>query len=293
MRSSEVAPSIKVFYTLRQSAAHNLSRSPSAQKPALVVDAWRRTRLPLTVIEPRCATFTDLARAHDPQFVRDVLEGRISNGFGNTDPAVTAALPWTSGSMISATEWAVVHGESVFSPTSGFHHAGWDYAAGFCTFNGLMVAALSAREGGLVQRVGIIDLDQHFGDGTRDILRRLEVDWVAHYTYGAATATQKTAEEWLAELGSVVDATIAGCDVVLFQAGADPHLDDPLGGVFSSEQLARRDRIVFERCRAADVPVVTTLAGGYQKPVDRVVELHVATLRAFAAVHGISETALE
>ncbi len=74
---------------------------------------------------------------------------------------------------------------------------------------------------------------------------------------------------------------------MLYQAGADPHLDDPLGGGLTSEQLARRDRIVFEGCRQTGVPVVVNLAGGYQQPVERVVELHVNTLRALAEVHQV------
>jgi len=75
-----------------------------------------------------------------------------------------------------------------------------------------------------------------------------------------------------------------GCDVVLYQAGTDPHADDPLGGVLTTEQLALRDRTVFERYLELGVPVVTNLAGGYQRPVQRVVALHVATLRRYAAV---------
>lgn len=279
---------IPIFYTPHQTAANNLSRSPSAQKPALVMEAWKRTGLPLHIIEPRRATTTDLCRAHDPAYVRDVLAGRVANGFGSTDAAVTSTLPWTSGSMISAAEWAVTHGESTFSPTSGFHHAGWDYGAAYCTFNGLMVAALSLHARGLARRVAILDLDQHFGDGTRDIVRGLSIDWVSHYTFGAEPATRDTAKRWLRALPAIVRHTVDGCDVVLYQAGADPHIDDPLGGGLTSEQLARRDRIVFEECQLAGVPVVTNLAGGYQKPVERVVALHAATLRECAAVTGLA-----
>lgn len=52
----------------------------------------------------------------------------------------------------------------------------------------------------------------------------------------------------------------------------------------TAEQLARRDRIVFEGCREIGVPVVVNLAGGYQKPVEKVVQLHVNTLRALSGV---------
>ena len=245
--------------------------------------AWQQTGIPLHLINPQPGTNADLCRAHDPAYVRAVLTGRIPNGFGNTDPVVNATLVWTAGSMISAAEWAATQGESVFSPTSGFHHAGWDYGAAYCTFNGLMIAALSLHAKGLIGRVAILDMDQHFGDGTRDIIRRLGIDWVSHYTYGADPPTADTAEEWLASLGELVRRTVAGCGLVLYQAGVDPHVDDPLGGSLTTEQLSRRDRVVFEECRRAGVAVVTNLAGGYQKPVERVVQLHVETLKAFAS----------
>jgi acetoin utilization deacetylase AcuC-like enzyme len=186
--------------------------------------------------------------------------------------------------MISAAEWAVTQGELALSPTSGFHHAGWDYGAAFCTFNGLMVAALALHARRLVRRVAILDLDQHFGDGTRDILRRLEINWARHYTYGLDPATQENAELWLAALPRLVLETVQSCDLVLYQAGVDSHVDDPLGGGLTAEQMARRDRIVFQGCKETGVPVVVNLAGGYQKPVERVVQLHVNTLRALSGV---------
>jgi hypothetical protein len=56
----------------------------------------------------------------------------------------------------------------------------------------------------------------------------------------------------------------ADCDVLLYQAGADPHIDDPLGGWLTDAQLAQRDRLVFETCRELGLPVAWNLAGGYQ-----------------------------
>ncbi|CAN5670392.1 histone deacetylase [soil metagenome] len=278
--------SVRVFYSPRQSAAANLSFSPSAQKPALVVAAWQQAGIPVEIVCPRPATHTDLHRAHDPAYVREVLTGRARNGFGNTDAAVNQTLIWTNGSMISAAEWAVEHGESVLSPTSGFHHAGWSYGAAFCTFNGLMVAALALHARRLVRRVTILDLDQHFGDGTRDILQHHGIDWVRHHTYGAAPVPREQVSGWLASLPDLVRDLVSGSDLVLYQASADTHMDDPLGGTMSTEQLLERDRVVFRECAGAGVPVVANLAGGYQKPVEKVISLHVGTLRALWESRG-------
>ncbi|MDQ3555478.1 MAG: histone deacetylase [Gemmatimonadota bacterium] len=281
---------IKIFYSPRQTAAANRSYSPSAQKPALVVDAWRRLGLPLEFVEPVPASVTDFCRAHDQAYVLGVLAGRVANGFGNTLDEIRGTLPWTSGSMISAAEHAVRHRECTFSPTSGFHHAGWQQGNAFCTFNGLLVAALALHARGLARRVAILDCDQHFGDGTRDIIRRLGLGWIAHYTYGASPVKAEASAAWLAKLPELVSETLRDCELVLYQAGADPHREDPLGGAFTTDQLAERDRIVYETCRELGVPVVTTLAGGYQKPVEKVVQLHVNTLLRYAAVHGIGST---
>jgi acetoin utilization deacetylase AcuC-like enzyme len=75
--------------------------------------------------------------------------------------------------------------------------------------------------------------------------------------------------------------------LVLYQAGADVHVDDPLGGVLTTEQMIERDRIVFDAARVSETPIAWDLARGYQEPLAKVVGLHVNTLRecvkAFAA----------
>jgi acetoin utilization deacetylase AcuC-like enzyme len=275
---------IPVFYSPKQTAPHNVSYSPSAQKPARVVEAWLQTGIPLNIIEPEPATIDELARAHDREYVRAVLDGRVSNGFGNTLAEVNATLPWTSGSLRSAVLQSARTGESTFSPTSGFHHASYADGGGFCTFNGLMVAAFALRAGEPATRVAIIDCDRHYGNGTDDIIARTNAgSWIAHYTLGAHPVTPANAEQWLKELPGIVQKTVEGCAVAIYQAGADAHIDDPLGGILTSDQMAERDRIVFSECARSGVPVVTNLAGGYQKPVDKVVALHVQTLREFVA----------
>ena len=277
---------IPVFYSPKQSAARNDSFSPSAGKPALVVAAWQASGIPVEIIEPEPASIEELSRVHDRRFVEDVLAGRRDNGFYNRIPEVNAALPWTSGSLRSAVMHAARNGEGSFSPTSGFHHAHWDAAGGFCTFNGLMVSAAALRAHDRSARIAILDCDMHFGDGTADIITRLSLDWVSHYSFGACDAVRSRADAWLARLPDIVNETIAGCTVAIYQAGADPHIDDPLGGVLTSAQLAERDRIVFEGCASAAVPVVTVLAGGYQQPISRVVEIHLGTLQQYSAVNS-------
>jgi len=66
---------------------------------------------------------------------------------------------------------------------------------------------------------------------------------------------------------------------VFYLAGADPYEDDQLGGLrLTKAGLLQRDRMVFEAARAAGVPLVVTLAGGYARRVEDTVAIHAATI---------------
>ena len=83
------------------------------------------------------------------------------------------------------------------APCCGFHHAGYDHAGGFCTFNGLMVTACALRDEGLAGQVGILDFDKHWGDGTDGIIKRLDADWVLDYSAGAHWDAPDQSEQFL------------------------------------------------------------------------------------------------
>lgn len=280
---------IPLFFTPSM-VADSASYSPSAGKPLQVVASWQKLGIPLTVLEPEPVTVEELSLAHDAHFVRGVLSGALPNGFGNRSPTVAASLPWTSGAMRSAARHAWKHGGVAVAPCSGFHHAGWAQASGFCTFNGLMVTAASLHAQG-ANRIGILDCDHHYGDGTDEIIEHLDASgWVTHFTAGLHASQPRHAAAFFAKLPEVLR-SMRDCDVVLYQAGADPHVDDPLGGWLTTAQLAERDRLVFEGLASLGVPVAWNLAGGYQREADgsipKVLVLHDNTMRACALAHGV------
>jgi acetoin utilization deacetylase AcuC-like enzyme len=264
--------------------AESQSFSPSAAKPAAVVASWRELGIPMSLIEPTPVTRDELVRAHDVTFVDDILAGRLRNGFGNTSAAVAASLQHTSGAMLAAAREALRNRAVAVAPCSGFHHAGYAEAAGYCTFNGLMVAALAMRASGEVRRVGILDFDEHYGDGTDRIIEQLKIDWIVHHTEGKVYRRPPEAEAFLARIATIVEG-MRDCDVILYQAGADPHVDDPLGGWLSTEQLHARDRLAFSAARRLNIPVAWNLAGGYQNPLRKVLDIHDNTMRACASVY--------
>lgn len=274
---------VPVFYRPEMSVANNNSFSPSAGKPALAVNDWIATGMPIEIMSFDPVTDVDLSLAHDTRYVSSIMSGEERNGFYNRNPQVAEACRYTCGSMLAASRHALTHGMAC-SPSSGFHHAGYDFGGGFCTFNGLALSAVA-----LVinkRKVAILDLDQHYGNGTDHIIRKLRLP-VKMYSWNAA---RPSARAFLSELCALVSELIEGADVLLYQAGADPHIDDPLGGYMTSQELEDRDRIVFEAAAKARVPVAWNLAGGYQRDHDGSIaptlSIHRKTMEVAANVMG-------
>lgn len=277
---------LPIFFS-PQMVADSASYSPSAGKPLQVVASWKALGLPLEFHDPEPITLAEFALAHDEKFVRAVLERREQNGFGNRSAEVASSLPYTSGAMRSAARHAWRAGGVAVAPCSGFHHAGYAHVSGFCTFNGLMITAAALHVEG-ARRIGILDCDHHYGDGTDDIISELgAARWVRHFTAGKHYRGPSDAETFFKKLPEVLD-SFSDCDVVLYQAGADPHINDPLGGWLTTLQLRERDRMVFQSFAAQKIPVAWNLAGGYQRELDgsipKVLEIHDNTLRACAEV---------
>lgn len=242
---------------------------------------------PVQKVSAPPVTAQDLYRVHSRSYVNGVLSGRFADGFGNESAEIAKSFLHTSGMMVEGVRLAV-KGLSSCVPVSGFHHACWADGGGFCTFNGLALAAMAATDMGL--RPGICDLDMHYGNGTVDVFKKTGYD-CPHFTYGGSEYARcgndpdKAAVRFLKYLPGLLDRLFEDCTVLLYQAGADPHVDDPLGGQLTTGQMLRRDRIVFDFCCRKGIPVVWDLAGGYQTPTHKVVDLHVTTFRQWVAAN--------
>jgi acetoin utilization deacetylase AcuC-like enzyme len=226
---------------------------------------------------------------HLDTYVEGVLDCSKNNGFGNTSKEVADSLLWTNGSFVSAAFYAIENKENTVSPTSGFHHAEHRRGGGFCTFNGLALAAVLLKNKGLVNKVAIADIDMHYGNGTDNIIDKLSIDYISHYTFGEHMENFKNSPKFLGEnydeedsvgqayikvLPNIISKLIEDADILFYQAGADPHIDDPYGGLLSTEDLKERDRIVFSLAKEKGIPVVWNLAGGYQEDISNILEIH-------------------
>jgi len=272
---------IKIFYDPRQNVDGIDSFSPSAGKPRRFVEAVMRRYPDTSVMPVEPVTRQDLLIAHKPEHVDGVFDGTILNGFETRDKRVPESCLWTVGSMTTATLAAYESNAITCSPTSGFHHACYAESGGFCTFNGLMVAAGKFIEANPDSRVAIIDLDMHAGNGTRSVLghkpdlaKRVFCKSSGEYFYGG-----EPSHEFFTWLQSAIrNINIFDPHVVLYQAGADQAKNDPLGGLLTDYELCQRDRMVFNRIRA---PICWNLAGGYQARTsdrDPVIDIHLRTL---------------
>ena len=79
-------------------------------------------------------------------------------------------------------------------------------------------------------------------------------------------------------------------DLVFYNAGVDPHVDDRLGRLALTEDgLWRRERLVLETCLAAGVPVAGVVGGGYAPDLEQLVRLHSILPRVASQVLGASK----
>jgi acetoin utilization deacetylase AcuC-like enzyme len=278
-----------VVYSPKQSVDSVVSFSPSAKKPREFVQYLQLQQKRVKFIETTPVTVEDFYRAHDRQFVDDTIALRLENGFGTKQADVVESLFYTSGSFLTAAKIALREKTLVCSPTSGFHHASYDSNYGFCTFNGLMVTALHLKHHNLVRRVAIVDCDQHYGDGTADIIQKTDA---ANWCYASGHALSGCDhEDYLEALRGVMKTVVElRPDVVLYQAGADVHENDPLGRTLSTKEMAERERIVFTALKEANLPVAWNLAGGYQVAPDgsikAVLDLHLQTFEIASQIYA-------
>lgn len=278
-----------IFYDPRQNVAGLDSFSKSAGKPSRFVKFMQSIDSnaygnDLGAVEP--LTREDLCQVHAQSYVDGVFAGTEYNGFDNKDLRVPESCLWTAGSLLAASRWALRYPAiPACSPTSGFHHANYKFGGGYCTFNGIMAVVAKLLSANPYLKIGILDCDMHYGDGTADILERKPQPNVMHRTAGKFFLGDDVGSESLEFFSwlnySIDELNNFGCDLVIYQAGADQHVDDPLGGILSTYEMAKRDRMVFRGVRAG---IAWNLAGGYQVGktedviADPVIQLHWNTL---------------
>lgn len=250
-------------------------------------------------------TDEDLLRAHDPDYVASIDNGDI-------DAAAMRRIgfPWsahiakraraTMGGAVAAARSALDHGLSG-QLAGGTHHAHYDFGSGYCVFNDFAVAALSVLAEERVQRVAIIDLDVHQGDGNAAILGPredifiLSVHGEKNFPFRKVASDLDVAlpdgvddDDYLRVLSDALPAVWDfNPDLVLYQAGVDPLGEDKLGRMALTHQgLMKRDELVLSECKRRGLPVSMAIGGGYADPIEASVEAYANTYRVAKSLWG-------
>lgn len=242
-----------------------------------------------------------------PEYVRALATGQpewlaSTNGFPWDEGIWDMAVHSTAG-VLEATDWALNTGGNYGSLSSGLHHADNRHGSGFCTVNGLAIAAFYAAQQG-ARRVLIVDYDAHCGGGTHRFLKGLGMEWVDTVDLSTSEFDDYNVDErpndiLIVQRGRDEDKylTIAkellgdiegSYDLVLYNAGVDPH------PAVSFDGLARRDQIVFDRLREAQIPSAFVLAGGYTSSYTKeaLAQAHMNTILAADGQPVVSKSAL-
>ena len=244
-------------------------------------------------------------RGYHQAFARGELgaaaERRI--GLPATTPLVRRSWLAVGGTVLTA-RLALHHGLACHL-AGGTHHAFPDHGSGFCIFNDCAVAARVLLAEGLVRQLMVIDLDVHQGDGTAAIFtgdpRVFTVS--AHCASNFPLRKQCSDvdlplddgledDDYLRAIGDLIPDLLdqRRPDLVLYNAGVDPHRGDRLGRLcLSSTGLLNRDRLVLDACLRRGIPVATVIGGGYDE-LEPLVDRHSLVFRAAreqARLHGL------
>jgi acetoin utilization deacetylase AcuC-like enzyme len=254
----------------------------------------QRVVTPAQLHAPELAPAEWLTLAHAPAYVEAVLGQTLDAaavrriGLPVTPEVATRARAASAGTVLTAC-LALEHGLAC-NTAGGSHHAFAAYGSGFCLFNDVAVAARVLLADGLVERILVVDLDVHQGDGTAAIF----VDEPSVFTFSMHCRTNFPLRKQTSDFDLALDAGLKDepylaliaehlpglledvrPDLVFYNAGVDPHVDDQLGRLaLSGRGLWRRERLVLETCLHAGVPVAGVIGGGYAADLDQLARLH-------------------
>jgi acetoin utilization deacetylase AcuC-like enzyme len=250
------------------------------------------------------ATDEILSLAHDPEYIKSMRDGTIDQQI-----IKRIGFPWsyalferscaTVGGALAACESSLQSGISGCL-AGGTHHAHYDRGEGYCVFNDIAVASRYLKKNQKVNRIAIIDLDVHQGNGNSSILSSDPDVFVASIHGEKNYPFKKIPSDFDLALpdgvGDVdylnaVDQLIEAVDnfspeYVFYQMGVDPLCYDKLGKMnISFEGLIQRDQKVLQFTKSQKIPVSLALGGGYAKPIEKSVIAYANTYRVVNQVY--------
>ena len=246
----------------------------------------------ITIKDPNPASTEDIYKAHS----KDYVDAFLSSSLSEKQVREIGLKPWsnkiidrtlllTGGSLCALSDLS--KGAPVAANMAGgTHHAFKDRGSGFCIFNDLAICAIKAIEDYKYNRVLIIDLDVHQGDGTASILKdnnkvyTFSVHCKQNFPFKKEASNTDIEIETGADdstylnilRNSLIDLESIESDIIFFQAGVDTLASDRYGKLLlTAEGLNARNEMVFDFARKRKNPLLILMGGGYSEPIDNTV----------------------
>jgi acetoin utilization deacetylase AcuC-like enzyme len=261
------------------------------------------------IYQPELPTLELIQLVHTSEYVQAYCQGTL-----DAKAQRRIGLPWSEalahrtciavGGTILAAKLALEYG-CACNTAGGTHHAFPSYGSGFCIFNDLAIATRALQHQGLVNKILIVDLDVHQGDGTALIFENDDsvFTFSMHCEANFPGKKQKSDLDVPLPIGLDDDGYLqilashlsdllnqVNPDLVLFDAGVDTHVSDRLGKLSLTDRgIYRRERMVLSTCKAAGYPVAGVIGGGYSQDISALVYRHSLLHRAAKEVYGCGD----
>lgn len=261
---------------------------------------------PNNTFRPGRAKASLLALAHCPDYIQQFCTNQLDAkairrmGLPWSEALLTRSLISPAGTLLAA-HYAMHHGVACHL-AGGTHHAHFNYGSGFCVLNDLAITAKALLASPDINRVLIFDCDVHQGDGTASILSNTPEAFTCSVHCDKNFPARKacsdldidvpkgtTDQDYLDIVERALQLAFEQCqpDIVLYDAGVDVFIDDPLGLLnISLTGIAQRDRLVMEYCKHRAVPVATVIGGGYDKDDMAVAQRHAIAVDVAAQLYN-------
>ena len=238
-------------------------------------------------------SFETLNRAHSTNYINDIKNKTLDKngvkkiGFQLVDSVVQRSLVATGGTVL-ASKLALNYGVAC-NTAGGSHHANYNEGAGYCVFNDVAVAAHYLLDRGFANRILIVDLYVHQGNGNSEIFK----DNRHVFTFSMHSKTNYPAKKSMSDLDVELEDNLEdeaymktlkfylnelnseNFDFVFYIAGVDIHFNDRLGKLkISDEGVKQRDELIVENFSLKKIPICGVLGGGYNKDFKKLIELH-------------------
>lgn len=243
---------------------------------------------------PRLANQQEIQLVHEQDYVERFFNHQLTEkeirriGLRPWKEAIVERTLRLTGGALQALEQVLVYGHTMAgNMAGGTHHAFRKEGAGYCIFNDLAICAEQALLNSAVEKILILDLDVHQGDGTAKIFEGDERVFTVSLHGKNNFPFRKQTSDWDVEFEndtgdkeylSVLDEVLSklsrqAFDLVFFQAGVDALDSDALGLLkLSREGLRKRNQRVFAWRELMQLPMVIFMGGGYAKPIDDTVD---------------------